>query len=112
MTSPTTPETSDGPLTGYDTTRLLGLVDRIRELPTHRDFNRTTFPDDLLKLHGMAHHVINGSPWAGVAGRALPELASELRVQLDVLDARRDLEGVIPLLIAALDPLVQSAAEA
>lgn len=67
---------------GYDTRDLLSTIDELDE------FVRETRDDDglrdmLLRLHAMAHTVVNGAPMAVSGGNdSLPELATQVKMQL------------------------------
>jgi hypothetical protein len=67
---------------GYDTRDLLSTIDELDE------FVRETRDDDglrdiLLRLHAMAHTVVNGAPMAVSGGHdSLPELATDVKMQL------------------------------
>jgi hypothetical protein len=66
----------------FDTQLLLNAVDtldRLRELVT-----TPRFRDDLLRLHGMAHTIVNGAALTAPAGgEAIWELAGALSMELD-----------------------------
>lgn len=84
----------------YDTTRLLEAVQALDLLMA--DFSgQTGLRDQLLRLHAMAHVVVNGSSLRGNIGQEnLPELAEDLTDQLR--SAIQILEGcvleILPLL--------------
>jgi hypothetical protein len=79
----------------FDTQQLLNALDqldRLRELVTAPEFR-----DDLLRLHGMAHTVINGAAMTAPAGgEAIWELAGSLSMELE--EIVEDLTGTVDLL--------------
>lgn len=66
----------------FETQQLLNAVDqfdRLGELVTTSGFR-----DDLLRLHGMAHTIINGAAMtASASGQAIWELAGSLSMELE-----------------------------
>ena len=65
----------------------------------------TTFRKDLLRLHGMAHTIINGAPKTASSKEKIWELAGALAMELeDVVD---DLQSTLGL----LHPLTELAPE-
>ena len=87
----------------FDTQQLLNAVDqldRLGELVTTSGFR-----DDLLRLHGMAHTVINGAAITVPAGgEAIWELAVSLSMELE--EIVEDLTNTVDLLtrLAGLAP--------
>ena len=87
----------------FDTQQLLNAVDhldRLRELVTTPGFR-----DDLLRLHGMAHTIINGAARrAPAGGEAIWELAGSLSMELE--EIVEDLTETVDLLnrLAELAP--------
>ncbi len=79
----------------FDTQQLLNAVDqfdRLRELVT-----APRFRDDLLRLHGMAHTIINGAAMAAPSGgEAVWELAGALSMELE--EIVEDLTETVDLL--------------
>jgi hypothetical protein len=79
----------------FETQQLLNAVDqldRLGELVTAPEFR-----DDLLRLHGMAHTIINGAAMAAPAGgEAIWELAGSLSMQLE--EIVEDLTETVDLL--------------
>ena len=72
----------------YETAALLRTIGELDELvgATCRDDG---LADMLLRLHSMAHAVINGAPMDGAAGEeTLPELAQDLIMDLEETIAR------------------------
>jgi len=65
----------------YDTTCLLRTVDELTELL--RDvLGEDGWRDQLLRLHAMAHTVVNDAGFTGSSSETLPELASEITGQM------------------------------
>jgi hypothetical protein len=79
----------------FDTQQLLNAMDqldRLRELVSTPEFR-----DDLLRLHGMAHTIINGAAITAPAGEeAIWELAGSLSMQLE--EILEDLTETVDLL--------------
>jgi hypothetical protein len=79
----------------FDTKQLMNAVDqldRLRELVTAPGFR-----DDLLRLHGMAHTIINGAAIAAPpGGEAVWELAGSLSMELE--EIVEDLTETVDLL--------------
>lgn len=71
----------------YDTTTLLRVVDELAEL-LGEVIGEEGWRDRMLRLHGMAHTVINDAGFAGTANETLPELASEITGQMREAIAR------------------------
>jgi hypothetical protein len=77
-------------------------VDRVAELVTDSSFRK-----DLLRLHGMAHTIINGAPkiassketiweWAGALGIKLENVVEELHSTLGLLNQLAELVPEFP----------------
>lgn len=67
---------------GYDTRCLLSSIDELDELVCEVR-GEDGLRDMLMRLHAMAHTVVNGAPMAVSGGQdSLPELAMEVTVQL------------------------------
>lgn len=65
----------------YDTTCLLRTVDELAELL--RDvLGEESWRDRLLRLHAMAHTVVNDAGFTGAAAETLPELATDIAGQM------------------------------
>jgi len=65
----------------YDTTCLLRAVDELAELL--RDvLGEDGWRDRFLRLHAMAHTVVNDAGCTGVTSETLPELATEITGQM------------------------------
>ncbi len=70
----------------YDTTSLLRTVDELAEL-LGEVAGEDGWRDQLLRLHRMAHTVINGASFTGATGETLPELALAITAQMsDAVD--------------------------
>lgn len=83
----------------YDTTQLLRLVDALDEV-RHGIAAPSGLRDDLLRLHAMAHTLINGGPLSVASSPALlGELAMEVSMEVDRLVAllERVRHGAEPL---------------
>jgi hypothetical protein len=84
---------------GFDTTRLLDAVthlDNLRAVVTDTDMLRA----DLLRLHAMAHTVINGGPLTASSGKeTITELITDVREQLG------ELQTSLLAVFAAVAPL-------
>ena len=83
----------------YDTTRLLHLIDHLDQVCA-----ALADPDalraDLLRLHAMAHAVINGGPLSVASSpAAIGELAAEIHLEID------QLEGVLGSIRCSVRPL-------
>jgi hypothetical protein len=77
----------------FETQRLLDAVDqvdRVAEL-----VNEATFRRDLLRLHGMAHTIINGAPKTTFSKETIWELAGALAMELE--DVVADLHATLQL---------------
>jgi hypothetical protein len=68
---------------GYDTRDLLSTIDELDEL-VRETRGEDGLRDMLLRLHAMAHTVVNGAPMAVSGGGhdSLPELATDVKMQL------------------------------
>lgn len=83
----------------FDTTRLLQLIDRLDQICA-----MLADPDalraDVLRLHAMAHAVINGGPLSAASSpAAIGELAAEIHLEID------QLEGVLGSIRRSVQPL-------
>ena len=86
----------------YDTAALLRIIGELNEFMAAASLD-DGLADMLLRLHSMAHTVINGAPMDAIAGEeALPELAQDLIMDLD--DAIARLQAWVKL-IEPLDAL-------
>lgn len=75
----------------FDTTTLLQSIDELNAL-IHELTDEDGLRDRLLRLHAMAHTIINGAPLAARVGPdSLPELAEEISSEL--LEMVEMLEG-------------------
>ena len=86
----------------FDTSQMLTAVDDLDRFCAQW---RTQLRDDLLRMHGMAHTVINDAPLTIVPGdESLGETAFSLAEEF--LDSQHSLQSVITLLdrIAELEP--------
>jgi len=86
----------------FETQRLLDAIDQIdhvAELVADASFRK-----DLLRLHGMAHTIINGAPRTTSGGETIWELAGALAMELE--DVVEDLQSTLGLLhqLAELAP--------
>ncbi|RWA53097.1 transposase [Cupriavidus sp. UYMSc13B] len=88
----------------FDTTTILRAVDQL-DVIRARCCEPTGLRDDLLRLHGMAHTVINGAPLAcSTTGLPLVEQAEAIVEELDdwivllkqAVQALRQLESLRP----------------
>lgn len=88
----------------YETQRLLEAVDQLDRLATL--VTEGTWREDLLRLHGMAHTVVNGAPTTiRPEGSRIWELASNLSMELD--EIVEELTATVRL----LEPLAELAPE-
>lgn len=68
---------------GYDTTRLLDAVDRLDDVRTSL-YDPEVLREDLLRLHSMAHAVVNGaSPPVGSQDDRFVDQVSDVLDQID-----------------------------
>ncbi len=88
---------------GYDTTELLRQVEHLEPI-MRRLKQRNGIRDDILRLHRMAHTVINGAPlsepykedlWEAAAA-LVEELQSVARACCDIADAIQPLADLEP----------------
>lgn len=66
----------------FDTRTLLRLVEELDRF-TIAARQEAGLRDQLLRLHAMAHSVINGAGLSAPAGESLPELAGDLASELE-----------------------------
>jgi len=86
----------------FETQRLLDAVDQVDQVAEL--VNDSSFRKDLLRLHGMAHTIINGAPKTASSKEAIWELAGALALELG--DVVEDLQVTLGLLyqLAELAP--------
>jgi hypothetical protein len=86
----------------FETQRLLDAIDQIDHVAELID--DSSFRKDLLRLHGMAHTIINGAPKTTSSNEAIWELAGALAMELE--DVVEDLQSTLGLLqqLAELAP--------
>ena len=78
----------------FETQQLLDAVDPVDHVAEL--VNDSSFRKDLLRLHGMAHTIINGAPQTASSKEKIWELAGALAMELeDVVD---DLQSTLGLL--------------
>ncbi|CAG9169827.1 Tn3 family transposase post-transcriptional regulator TnpC [Cupriavidus pinatubonensis] len=83
----------------FDTTAILSLVDQMDAIRA-RLCDPAGLRDDLLRLHGMAHTVINGAALScSTSGPTLVEQAESILEELDdwILLLRRAVQSLQPL---------------
>jgi hypothetical protein len=78
----------------FETQRLLEAVNQVDHLAEL--VNDSTFRRDLLRLHGMAHTIINGAPKIVPGKETIWELAGALAMELE--DVVEDLQSTLGLL--------------
>jgi hypothetical protein len=87
----------------FDTTQILDAVDTIDEI-RYRICDPEGMRDDLLRLHGLAHALINGD-YSNVSEEDGPiwELADDLEDQIsDWIDKLRNLTGMLDQLVSLM----------
>jgi hypothetical protein len=86
----------------FETQQLLEAVDQMDHIAEL--VNGSAFRRDLLRLHGMAHTIINGAPQTVASKETIWELASALAMELE--DVVEDLQSTLGLLqqLAELAP--------
>ena len=77
----------------FETQRLLEAVDQMDHVAAL--VNDSTFRRDLLRLHGMAHTIINGAPKTASSKETIWELAGALAMELE--DVVADLQSTLGL---------------
>jgi hypothetical protein len=78
----------------FETQRLLDAVDQVDHLVEL--VNDSSFRRDLLRLHTMAHSLINGAPKAASSKETIWELAGALALELeDVLEGLQSTLGLL-----------------
>jgi len=86
----------------FETQQLLDAVDRVDHVAEL--VNDSSFRKDLLRLHGMAHSIINDAPKTVSSKEKIWELADALALELE--DVVEDLQSTLGLLnqLAELAP--------
>lgn len=86
----------------FETQWLLDAVDQVDHVVEL--VNESNFQKDLLRLHGMAHTIINGAPKTTSSQETIWELAGALAMELE--DVVEDLQSTLGLLhqLAELAP--------
>lgn len=87
----------------FDTTQILDAVDTIDEI-RYRICDPEGMRDDLLRLHGLAHALINGDHSnASEEDGPIWQLADELEEQIsDWIDKLRNLTGMLDQLVSLM----------
>ena len=94
----------------FETQRLLAAVDQADHLAEL--VNDPSFRRDLLRLHSMAHTLINGAPKTASGKETIWELAGALALELE--DVVEDLQSTLGLLhqLAGLAPEIAGEGDA